>query len=770
MKFGKEFASQMVPEWREAYMNYTYLKILLKQILIFHRGQTRSPANQVNSRPAPPAKAASLKRRMSLFRAFSGLTSRYGNNSPKKDKEDEVILVSAMQPADEEQGEDGQSYQTIFLRSSEEGGDLELVFFRGLDHEFNKVVHFYKTKVEEVVKQAEELSEQMDALIALRIKVNNPVNRPPPAAAAAAAAVSPFINETNTGSYPLEVIHEEQQEKRLNDAKGYKMASLEVLNHVKINPTTETPLGTVKNVFKSLNLDFHFNKNEVRDAQEKLKQAFIEFHEKLRFLKNYAFLNQLAFSKIMKKYDKITSRNASDAYLKMVDESYLTQSDEVAKLIERVELAFVKHFCNGNRHQGMDILRPKAKREKHRITFFVGCFFGFSLALMVAIIASVHARDLLKSEGRTQYMNTIFPLYSLFGFLVLHMLMYAGNVYFWTRYRVNYSFIFGFKPGTELGFKEVLLLGSGLSVLTLAAVVSNLEMDLDPKTQSYKALTELLPLVLVIVVFLITICPFDIFYRANRYFLLVCLWHCICAPLYLVTLPDFFLADQLTSQVQSLRNLQFYVCYYGWGDFKKRNAETCNNSEVYDVIFIVIAVLPYWTRVLQCIRRLIDGRDSTQAMNALKYFSTIVAVVTRALYSQKKGITLKIIAASTSGVATIFSTYWDIVMDWGLLCRNSENPWLRDKLILPSRSIYYIAMVLNVILRLAWMQTVLDFHEAPFLHRNALIAIVASLEIIRRGLWNFFRLENEHLNNVGKFRAVKSVPLPFSYEDGYKNL
>lgn len=78
--------------------------------------------------------------------------------------------------------------------------------------------------------------------------------------------------------------------------------------------------------------------------------------------------------------------------------------------------------------------------------------------------------------------------------------------------------------------------------------------------------------------------------------------------------------------------------------------------------------------------------------------------------------------------------------------------------------------VINVILRLAWMQTVLDFPETPFLHRNALIAIVASLEIIRRGIWNFFRLENEHLNNVGKFRAVKSVPLPFSHEDRDKHL
>ncbi|GJV02080.1 SPX and EXS domain-containing protein [Tanacetum coccineum] len=703
----------MVPEWQEAYMNYNYLKTLLKEILIFRRRLTAT-----NSATAKPRHSASLKRRVSLFRAFSGLTSRYGNTSPKKDKEDEVILVSAMQEPDEELGDqDSRSYQTIFLRSSEDGGEFELVFFKRLDHEFNKVNSFYREKVEEVVKQAEELNIQMDALIALRIKVNDPY------------AVSPFINQTNTGSYPLETIKEsetseEKQEKRSGDGKGYNMASLEVLNQVKINATTETPISTMKSVFHILKSDFRYNKNELKDAQGKLKQAFVEFHEKLRFLKNYAFLNQLAFSKIMKKYDKITSRNASDAYLQMVEESYLGQSDEVAKLLDRVEAAFVKHFCNGNRHQAMNTLRPKAKRERHRVTFFVGCFFGCSLALVVAIISVIHLRDILNSEGRNQYMNTIFPLYSLFGYLVLHLLMYAGNVYYWTRYRVNYSFIFGFKAGTELGFNEVLLVGSGLSVLTLAGILSNLEMQMDKNTQSYKALTELVPLGLVILVLLIAFCPFNIFYRANRYLLLVCLWHCVCAPFYTVTLPDFFLADQFTSQVQLLRSLQFYVCYYGWGDFKKRDSQTCNDSDIYKTITIIIAVIPYWIRVLQCLRRLLEGHDSTQALNALKYFSTIVAVVARTIHVQRPG--------------------------------NSENPWLRDKLILPNRSIYFIAMVLNVILRLAWMQTVLDFHDAPFLHRNALIAIVASLEIIRRGIWNFFRLENEHLNNVGKFRAVKN--------------
>lgn len=79
------------------------------------------------------------------------------------------------------------------------------------------------------------------------------------------------------------------------------------------------------------------------------------------------------------------------------------------------------------------------------------------------------------------------------------MLMYAGNVFFWKRYRVNFSFIFGFKQGTELGYREVLLLSSGLSLLALAGVISHLDMEMDPTTKSFRTLTELIPLFLLIV-------------------------------------------------------------------------------------------------------------------------------------------------------------------------------------------------------------------------------------------------------------------------------
>ncbi|KAK9272632.1 hypothetical protein L1049_003008 [Liquidambar formosana] len=576
MKFGKELASQMVQEWQEAYMDYNYLKTHLKNILQFRQKNKSSPVAAATSQH-------SLKRRLSLYRAYSGLTSTLYKLSPgkkkeesPKEKEDEVILVSALQ----QEGSEG-CYRTMFLMSSDEGGEYELVFFRRLDDEFNKVLEFYKSKVEEVLKEAKELNKQMDALIALRIKVENPVaqfggasmmNLATNGVASSAAPASHSINGRNPGGLQLDVIQEVEMsnEGHSEDAmrgdnlqktgnhrkadegkmgiKGFRPASLEILNHVKINVTAETPKSTLKGILLSSKPDLLFSKEELRKAEELMKQAFIEFYQELHLLKGYSFLNQLAFSKIMKKYDKITSRSASKAYLKMVDNSYLGSCVEVTTLIERVEATFVKHFSNGNRRKGMSTLRPKAKREKHRITFFLGFFSGCSIALVVAIVMLIHVRNILHSEGRDQYMETIFPLYSLFGFVVLHMLIYSANIYFWRRYRVNYPFIFGFKQGTELGYREVFLLSSGLAVLTLAGVISNLNMQMDPQTKSFRELTELVPLGLVLAVLLITVCPLNIIYRSSRFFLIKSAFHCICAPLYKVTLPDFFLADQLTIQ------------------------------------------------------------------------------------------------------------------------------------------------------------------------------------------------------------------------------
>ncbi|ESQ32597.1 hypothetical protein EUTSA_v10005314mg [Eutrema salsugineum] len=790
MKFGREYEAQMIQEWREAYMDYRSLKSIVKQILRYRLQKQQRPP-----RPPPAAGdtaplqsdggkggkggtgAAGLSRRVSLYRAFSGLTNR-AKGSPKKshkhnnplsskrhhyhlfeDDDEQVILINEDETA---------SYTTTFLSPAEEGGEMEVQFFRRLDGEFNKVLRFYKQKVENVMEEADELSRQLNVLIALRVKVENPnVDFPPDINGVSSGPASPHTTTRTPATSPLDVIREMEQ---TEDKKVFKPAPVEVLDHIKLKIEPETPLTTLKCMIMGLTSEQTFSKSELKRAEELMSRAFVEFYQKLRFLKSYCFLNQLAFSKILKKYDKTTSRNASKPYLNTVDHSYLGSCDEVSRLMPRVEATFIKHFANGNHREGMKCLRPKAKREKHRITYFLGFFSGCAVALAIAITVLVHIRGITKSEGRHQYMENIFPLYSLFGFVAVHLFIYAADIFFWSRYRVNYPFIFGFEQGTDLGYREVLLLGSGLAVLTFGGVISNLDMEMDPRTKSFSVITELVPLALFLCLMLTLFCPFNIVYRSSRYFLIGCFFRCLLSPLYKVILPDFFLADQLTSQVQTFRSMLFYVCYYGWGgDFKKRT-HTCYESEIYKELYLAVAIIPYWFRLAQCIRRLVEEKDKMHGLNGLKYLSTILAVVARTIFETKRGTYWLTVAVTTSSIATLFNTYWDIFKDWGLMNRNSKNPWLRDKLLVPYKSIYFIVMVVNVVLRLAWMQTVLGIKEAPFLHQRALVAVIASLEIVRRGIWNFFRLENEHLNNVGKYRAFKSVPLPFQELGGSKSV
>ncbi|XP_042978161.1 phosphate transporter PHO1 homolog 10-like [Carya illinoinensis] len=85
-------------------------------------------------------------------------------------------------------------------------------------------------------------------------------------------------------------------------------------------------------------------------------------------------------------------------------------------------------------------------------------------------------------------------------------------------------------------------------------------------------------------------------------------------------------------------------------------------------------------RQLESLRRLIEEKDAMYGYNGLKYFSIIAALAMRTTYDLQRGMTWKIMAVS-SGVATIIATYWDIVIDWGLLRRVSDTIKMKPHLM-----------------------------------------------------------------------------------------
>jgi hypothetical protein len=62
-------------------------------------------------------------------------------------------------------------------------------------------------------------------------------------------------------------------------------------------------------------------------------------------------------------------------------------------------------------------------------------------------------------------------LCSTLGLLLLHMYMYGWNVYAWQQTRINYGFIFEFSPGTELRYRQVLLICTALSSMLLGTMI-----------------------------------------------------------------------------------------------------------------------------------------------------------------------------------------------------------------------------------------------------------------------------------------------------------
>ncbi|XP_028759533.1 phosphate transporter PHO1 isoform X2 [Neltuma alba] len=506
----------------------------------------------------------------------------------------------------------------------------------------------------------------------------------------------------------------------------------------------------------------YINKRKIQCAEKMIRKTFVELYKALGLLKRYSSLNLLAFTKILKKFDKVSGQKASANYLKEVKRSHFVSSDKVVRLMDEVESIFTKHFANNDRKKAMKFLRPQQNKDSHTVTFFVGLLTGCFASLFCVYAILAHICGIFSSSTEPAYMQTVYPVFSVFALLSLHLFMYGCNLFMWKSTRINYNFIFEFSPNTALKHRDAFL----ICTATMTAVIGAMVIHLLLRTRGFSlSQVDVIPGILLLFFIVILICPFDIFYRPTRYCFIRVIRNIVCSPFYKVLLVDFFMADQLTSQIPLLRHLETTACHLFARVFDTHHPESCHSGRLYIETTYLISFLPYYWRALQCARRWFDdSNDLNHLANMGKYVSAMVAGGARVTYGRREDNLWFAIVLITSVVATIYQLYWDFVKDWGFLNPKSRNPWLRDDLILKNKSVYYLSVALNVVLRVAWVETIMHLKVGP-IESRMLEFLLASLEVIRRGHWNFYRLENEHLNNVGHFRAVKAIPLPFREAD-----
>lgn len=488
-----------------------------------------------------------------------------------------------------------------------------------------------------------------------------------------------------------------------------------------------------------------------------LKLAFSEFYLSLILLQNYQNLNFTGFRKILKKHDKLLNvENGTQYRIENVEMSPFYTNKDIDKLIREVESTFTNELEKGDRQKAMKRLRvpPLGEKQSPWVTFKVGLFSGSFIVLLIAvIISSIVRKDYDWKIAIRLYRG---PL------LLVEFLFFMGvNVYGWRSSGVNHVLIFELDPRNHLSEQDIMEIAAIFGVvwnISVLAFFYSRELNIPPYIN---------PLALVIVMIIFIFNPTKTFKRGARFWALKVLFRIILAPFFFVHFADFWLADQLTSLAPIFLDFQYFVCFYAsnvhWMDPNWSGSDydihTCVNK--YMIVRPVLTVLPAWCRFAQCFRRFRDTKEKLPHLaNAAKYSTTFFVIIFSTLYSSSQSTafhyTFFCLWIGSLLVSSSYSYAWDVKLDWGLFDKKAgENKFLREEIVYPNWT-YYFAIFEDFILRFTWALSI-SLTEAGVMHSDMIVSIFAPLEVFRRFIWNYFRLENEHLNNCGKFRAVRDI-------------
>ncbi|CAO3630671.1 unnamed protein product [Cunninghamella blakesleeana] len=484
-------------------------------------------------------------------------------------------------------------------------------------------------------------------------------------------------------------------------------------------------------------------------ARNRLKKALTEFYRSLEFLKSYKTLNETGFQKILKKFDKVAGWKASGLYNQKIKKYKWIQSTLLDDIIDETELLYINEFADGHRRRGMAKLRVPEKNENYNATTWrIGLYLGISLSFLTQAIK-------LGFEPKTAHqlpnIYTNIQIYACFLLPILFCLGFSLNLLIWHKYRINYKFIFELDPRHNLDYHQFAELPSFMLLVSSMIIYIDFSQWFENSIPS-----ELYPMILFVVLLAMILCPFDIMYFSARKWLAVALGRILLSYCFPVEFRDFFIADELNSLAYSFWTVSYFFCAYKW----HWNDMEAHCSMKYSWLSSILAVLPPWWRLLQCIRRYQDSDEKIHLVNACKYMSGIVTTFAGGLRKIHGGTWTFYLWIILAIINSCYTSTWDLKMDWGLVRPNSRYFLLRDELVF-HRTTYYIAMPVNILLRFSWVVTLID---TP-IHSDVLAFIIAFFEALRRIQWNTFRLENEHLNNCGQFRAIKEIPLPFAMVD-----
>lgn len=569
---------------------------------------------------------------------------------------------------------------------------------------------------------------------------------------------------------------DDEKKTPLQRFRGFVLSIIK--NEVRADETDSGISGQVSSnttLFESTNeegtidsTDLHDNIREVHS----IKRALIDLHRTATLLNNFSMLNYVGVKKIL----VVFNTNFPDRTIQwneIMEDPGGYQGKRSQQLALQIEQLFADWFCDHDVTEARSkLLLPKkgdgleTDWSQLRLGYRLGMCFILALWILWDCTWGVLV------DGQPSIGAQIgFPVFRACGGILLVHWFWGISIYVFNRFRINYIYLFDFDPKT-VNFPLDIFNDCVDETLVYLVI-----MLIYYKSGAHKMPELVRPGCYPFILFLYTI-KCLIIPRRTRAPLWRTMGEVVVAPLVSPTFFHTYVADVFTSMVKVFQDVLFTLCFVLSGDFwlaeKKDNVITHKWQHALwykNVAIPLVCLFPLWFRFNQCLRRYMDtGKRMPNLANAFKYAMSQTVTLFGAfhpiyLLHGSKGNTLgiELFQAFWLGMFVISSLYsfcWDVYMDWGLGRR--KYGFLGPQLIFPSKYVYYCVMAADLVLRFMWVQSLIPPNSGAYFEIPAyLTALNMSLELLRRTLWGFFRLEREHRAHTEGL-TLDFVPLHFS--------
>jgi len=441
-------------------------------------------------------------------------------------------------------------------------------------------------------------------------------------------------------------------------------------------------------------------------------------------------------------------------------QSSIGQYGDTLKSLEvEIEQCFGENFSFKYGTKTDKILKKylKIKTITESQSFYLGLFIGF-LLFQFGIICTLAWYYDIDMDRDPEFMS-VFPMFRGFFVVCLYWWVHGLNITVWIKADISYRVIFqidsNYSSPIQI-FKRAAIFTFILLSCLLIYMIKRIYKG------AFFGIFEpipinTLPLICWGSLLAYTFCPFDIWNYEGRAFLGQLAKESFGSFLLKTGFRHVFFMGQMCSFIATMRDMEYTVCYYAYYDAPLwAKIEYCRKTRG---IYFFLAFLPNFIRILQNIKEIYDSKKLfPKLFSIINYCLSISVALLSFLWPQHPS--LHIFWLIFTFISSCCSFAWDIIIDFGFLEKGKNYP-LRNKLYYKPKIIYYLIALYNFVLRFFWLWTISPEVLGTFLRPETLSIILNSLEITRRGCWNFLKVENKHIDISKEFKVSNDIELPF---------